>query len=59
MITNIRAGLSHVLASTPQLQKSDRWPVLVSYIVDRILSAKSQTSSPPGLPLVALAWEAG
>ena len=59
MIANIRAGLSHVLASTPQLQKSDRWPALVRYIVDRILSAKPKNPPPPGLPRVALAWEAG
>ncbi len=59
MITNIRAGLSHVLASTPQLPKSDRWPALVRYIVARILSAKPKNSPPLGLPRAALAGEEG
>lgn len=59
MIANIRAGLSHVLASTPQSPKSERWPALVRYIVGRILSTKPKIPPPTGLPRTALAWDAG
>lgn len=46
MITNIRKGLGHVLAITPQLQKASRWPTLVRYIVDKILAARPKTHPP-------------
>lgn len=59
MIAHVRAGLSHVLASKPQLPKSERWPALVRYIVGRILSAKPQTTPPTALPRPSLAWDAG
>lgn len=59
MIANIRVGLSHVLASAPQLPKPDRWPALVRYIVSKILAAKPQTPLPPGLPRPSFAAEAG
>ena len=59
MITNIRAGLGHVLESAPQLTKPDRWPALVRYIVSKILSDKPQSPPSPSLPRPALAWEAG
>jgi len=47
MIANVKKGLDTILASAPQLQKSDRWPALVRYIVDKILAAKPPTLSPP------------
>lgn len=40
MITNIRKGLDHVLASAPQLPKANRWQALVRYIVNNILPSK-------------------
>jgi len=45
MITNIRAGLDHVLASAPQLPKASRWSALVRYIVSKILDTSSAKSS--------------
>jgi hypothetical protein len=39
LIANVRAGLSHIRAVAPQLDKSQRWFALVRYIVDRILAA--------------------
>jgi len=47
MIANIRAGLQHILAAAPQLPKPARWKSLVTYIVDKILAAKSQNCRPP------------
>ena len=47
MITNIRAGLQHILATAPQLPKSARWQALVTYIVDKILAAKSRICHSP------------
>ncbi len=47
MITNIRAGLQHILAAAPQLPKPARWKALVAYIVDKILAAKSPNGRPP------------
>jgi hypothetical protein len=45
MIANIRAGLSDVLASTPQLPISDRWTAIVRNNVGRILATKSKISA--------------
>lgn len=47
MIANIRAGLQHILAAAPQLPKPARWKSLVTYIVDKILAAKSQDCRSP------------
>lgn len=53
LVSNVRAGLKHILASAAQLTASQRWRVLVRYIVDKILAAKSKTSvniaAPPAL----------
>jgi hypothetical protein len=54
MITNIRKGLEHVLATAPQLPKAACWPALVRYIVDKIIAAKPKMPrhtalAPPGL----------
>jgi hypothetical protein len=39
LIDNIRTGLQHILAATPQLAIADRWHALVRYIVDRFIAA--------------------
>lgn len=57
MIANIRAGLQHILAAAPQLPKPARWKSLVTYIVDKILAAKSQdcrSPTPIALPQLVL-----
>lgn len=57
MIANIRAGLQHILAAAPQLPKLARWKSLVTYIVDKILAAKSQncrSPTPIALPQLVL-----
>ena len=56
MIANVRQGLETVLASAPQLTKSDRWPTLVRYIISKIAAAKQELSvyrapDPPLSPL--------
>ncbi|SDZ19501.1 hypothetical protein SAMN05421754_10911, partial [Nitrosomonas sp. Nm58] len=45
MIANIRKGLDSILANAPQLPKIERWPTLVRYIVNKIISARSE--NPP------------
>lgn len=42
MVTNIREGLQHVMATAPQLTKPQRWGALVTYIVDKIIEASKQ-----------------
>jgi hypothetical protein len=59
MVANIRKGLDHVLASVPQLAKADRWPALVRYIVDKILTAKPKSPDQTDLPISPLAIESG
>ena len=51
LIVNVRAGLSHVRATAPQLDKPQRWFSLVPYIVAQILACQPKPS--PGL--IALA----
>ena len=51
LIVNVRAGLSHVRATAPQLDKPQRWFSLVRYIVAQILACQPKPS--PGL--IALA----
>ena len=38
LIVNVRAGLRHVIETTPQLGKTQRWFALARYIVDRIVA---------------------
>jgi hypothetical protein len=59
MITNIRKGLDHVLATAPQLPKACRWPALVRYIVDKILAARPKTHPPFALGPPCLASATG
>jgi hypothetical protein len=40
LIANVRAGLRHLEAAAPQLDKPQRWLALVRYIVERILAAR-------------------
>ena len=40
LIVNVRAGLSHVRETAPQLDKPQRWFALVRYIVERILACQ-------------------
>ena len=50
MISNIRAGLDHVLAAAPQLPKASRWSALVRYLVSKILAARPKNARHLGLP---------
>jgi hypothetical protein len=60
MISNIRAGLQHILVAAPQLPKPARWKALVAYIVDKILLAKSQNCrSPTPTPYAQLVFDGG
>lgn len=47
LIANVRAGLSHVRATAPQLTKRQYWHALVRYIVEKILTHQIRPS--PGL----------
>ncbi|MDP3439402.1 MAG: hypothetical protein U0989_06615 [Azonexus sp.] len=49
MLANVRKGLDSILAAAPQLQKAERWPALVRYIVAKILAAKPGKPEPPPL----------
>jgi len=40
LIANVRAGLSHVRATAPQLDKTHRWIALVRYITEEILACQ-------------------
>ncbi|MDZ7811605.1 MAG: transposase [Ideonella sp.] len=51
LIVNVRAGLSHVRATAPQLDKPQCWFALVRYIVEKILACQPKPN--PGL--IALA----
>ncbi len=46
MMANVRAGLDTLIATAPQLKKTDRWPALVRYILAKVFDAK-----PPPTPL--------
>lgn len=47
MIANIRKGLDHILRSAPQLPKLEQWKLLIRYIVEKIIAAKSKDQPPP------------
>ncbi len=59
MIANVRKGLDYVLANAPRLPKTDRWRVLVRYIVDQIIAAKSIKPDQLGSALPCLAFGTG
>jgi Transposase DDE domain group 1 len=54
MISNVRKGLDHIRASTPQLPTLERWQALVRYIIAKIIAAKPQHHPPPTLSPLAL-----
>lgn len=47
LVSNVRAGLSHIRQIAPQLDKAQCWAALVRYIVEKILACHPQPS--PGL----------
>ena len=49
MIANVRAGLDTILATAPQLPKSECWKALVRYIIGKIMGARPQNYSPPSM----------
>lgn len=59
MITNIRAGLDAILSNAPQLPKTDRWPALVRYIINKIIASKPQKSQLLDSFPAALAFDSG
>ena len=54
MIANIRKGLDHILQTTPQLPKLDRWKSLLRYIVAKIVASKSKIQQIPLLSAVVM-----
>lgn len=60
MIANVRKGLSIILATAPQLSKTERWPALVRYIVTQILAASSKKHPPTTLiPAIPIPFSSG
>ena len=49
MIANIQAAIAYVRRAAEQLQKIDRWRVLVGYISERITGQTVLPTSPPVL----------
>ena len=51
LVANVRSGIQHISAAAPQLMDSQRWVVMVRFIVARILAAQSKiTPIPAALP---------
>jgi hypothetical protein len=59
MIANIREGLDTILSNAPQLPKADRWPALVRYIINKIITRKPQNSQLLKTFPAALAFDSG
>lgn len=47
LIANVRAGLSHIRSAAPQLDKTQRWPAMLRYIVAEMLAHQGPRGSPP------------
>jgi hypothetical protein len=47
LIANVRAGLSHICSAAPQLDKAQRWPAMMRYIVAKMLALQGPRGSPP------------
>lgn len=47
LIANVRAGLSHTRSAAPQLDKAQRWPAMLRYIVAQMLACKAPRGAPP------------
>lgn len=41
MIANVRQGLAAIIETAPQLAKPERWKMLVQYIIEKIIAAKT------------------
>ena len=50
LIANVRAGLSHIRAIAPQLDKAHSWTALVRYIIDAILAYQTRPNPPDWSP---------
>jgi hypothetical protein len=50
MIANVRKGLNTVLATAPQLTKSEFWRALIRYIIANIIAVKQKYHPPPDIP---------
>ena len=51
LVANVRSGIRHISATAPQLVNSQRWVVMVRFIVARILAAQPEiTPMPRALP---------
>ena len=51
LVANVRSGIQHISSAAPQLVNSQRWSVMVRYIVARILAAQPKfTPMPPAFP---------
>lgn len=51
LVANVRSGIRHISAAAPQLANSQRWFVMVRFIVARILAAQPKfTPMPAALP---------
>ena len=51
LVANVRNGIRHISAAAPQLVNSQRWIVMVRFIVARILAAQREiTPMPQALP---------
>jgi hypothetical protein len=46
LIANVRAGLSHIRSAAPQLDKTQRWPAMLRYIVEQMLACQAPTPAP-------------
>jgi hypothetical protein len=49
LIANVRAGLSHIQSAAPQLDKAQRWPAMLRYIVAQMLACQTPRRAPPAL----------
>ena len=47
LIANVRAGLDQIRAAAPQLDKAQRWPAMLRYIVGQMLACKGPRGAPP------------
>jgi hypothetical protein len=47
LIANVRAGLDHIRSVAPQLDKAQRWPAMLRYIVGQMLACKESRGAPP------------
>lgn len=46
LIASVRAGIAHIQASAPQLDRTQRWPAMLRYIAEKVL-ASQRVHGPP------------